>query len=288
MLIAAAFTGTVLNGEPHPANIGVRMILEADTFELLDGKVETSIAEQLASKLAKKFGFLEWRPLEPEAPKGDIEWVLELVQEPEPITWKGKTFPGSKISLRHYGVLGKSRFELEQNPQETLLYGPGDVKPAQNPEKLKTRLLEQLDAQLSDDFRENASESLLSKITIADQLIVDAKNELLIIPIQLEDIKAKTDSSLGVRFKTNNGVDAYVVMTPLLAKVSDGDQQGCVGMVSELKVPPIDDIELPQWWDDRFPEIFNPAHTVFEVYMHDYSRDPTAGAADDSGTAVDP
>lgn len=195
---------------------------------------------------------------------------------------------GWRIWLEHHARTDDREFELPQTPEHRQLYRLGEVLPTQNSDRLALRIRDQLSSQLNDNYLAQAQQLFLRLIPLSDEVMADPSKERVVVPIRLREIKATSDSLLGVRLKANEEEYGKIVMKASSRVVEDGNLKGCVrGRIHQFEVPPIDDLDLPTWWDDRLPDVLSQTHTK-EVYMHEYFLDLAARTETTGGLVIEP
>ena len=268
---------------PYPATastlpeVEVSFVHDAPEFVFPMEEIQDLAQEETLRHLGEAFGFLRWLP-SGESATPAAEWVVKLRQEP--------AGPGLRIWLEHHARVDGREFELPQLREHEILYDLGNVIPSQSPSRLRDRVQNKLEAQLNEDFLNLVEVELLRRIELTDDIRAETREDGVVVPLRLSDLKATTETRIGVRLKINDlHYGRFVVKAA--SQVFDGELTGCVrGWIEEFEVPPIGDFE-PDWWHDSLPEVMSRAETK-EVYMHDYDLDIGAGAATSDGLVTDP
>jgi len=285
----ALLLGLAVSQWPDPASatalpeVKVSFVQDAPGFVFPMTEVEALAKEAVASRLGEAFGFIVWKTSESsdDSTSPAAEWTVILRQE--------EAGPGSRIWLEHHVQVGGPTFELPQNREHELLYELGNVIPFQSPNRLRDRVEQQLEDQLNGDFLDLVAAQFLRLIPLSHEVRAEADVDppRLVVPLRLNEMKATSESMIGVRLKINNQQFGMFVLKAS-SQVVDGDLIGCVhGRIHEFEVPPIDDLVPPVWWHHSLPSVISRAQTT-EVYMHDYDLDLAAGASTLGGIATEP
>lgn len=272
-------------------SITVTLTIENSIFDNLmaaNPELAAELVQEIITVPAQEtlWGYLDWQ----HQPTTDAaaQWVIRLEQEEILLTLADGTIARDwTISLNHYAKIGSgNEFKLQRFNADTVIYRTGALKPTQDAHQFKTDIAAKLRQQLDTVFLELIEDQFLERIPLTSELVLDADNHFLIVPIRRADIRASAKTLFGVKFVASGNVDGGMTIRAE-SLIRSGDLSGfMIGRITEFSLPSVN-IPLPAWWDDSLPNILGAASNM-QVFMADYDLDAAAGADIDDGTILDP
>lgn len=269
--------------------VGLRLEWQAEIF-LFDDATKAAISTDTLAAVVrllheKGSTFPAWQAAQ-EGEEYDAEWILRLRQETVTVTSGDRRVPAWKVWLEHRVAVAGNETELPLTEEDKLLYDIGSVIPRRSAQKLQRRIDEILKRQIEDEFLEALKVTLIHKLALTEKILVVPGRRQVIVPIHLQEIRASTDSLIGVDL-AKNGITYGKVVLKAASRVVEGDHLGTVlGRITSLEVPPFD-FPLPAWWHEDVPQVFGDADSHW-VYMHEYHADLSAGTGTADGDIEDP
>jgi len=273
LLLVAA----VCNAAP-PVGITQFKIDSAAVLGALDADAtaaSVAIAEMLATKAEKHFGFVDWTA--GTLTDDSFGLTLRLIEEPG-----GSCQPSKLIVLQ--GSLQTVTADLA-GPLE--LYHGCDPRPAYTFDDLtqfKADVGAKVDELFDDSVRDVILQSLLAKVAIAKEVTFDHAARRVLLPLSLTDLKAAKDSTLTINFESIGGTGRL--------NFQPWEQLGSsihCRFVEYVVPPDIAESEQPFFWHDTFTSMF-PSDQMpsLNVFMTRYKSEPFAGLFASGGLANEP
>lgn len=285
MLLAPAMLGA----DDRPV-IGVKFSINGEESIDIDPEslkdIQENVENLISTRAEKRWGFLNWTRSSP-ATQEAAQWLVTLKVEEIPVTTdNGGTTTGYIGTLQHSGQLGAETLEFDQTEENETIYPIGSYIPFKEATPLGSDLSRQLDKQLETLFQSMEVEGYLRQIPIVDEVIADAANSRVLVPIKMQDLQTGGDSVLAVIFLHDNNRGQLDLETA--GEVSEEGQHNgyVIGRVKDLKLFPIT-IDTPTWWDDKLFAVIDSAEEV-KVYMLSYSPSLSGGLNADNGLISEP
>ena len=249
--------------------------------------VESKVEEKICVLAEKRWGFLDWSHESP-ASANTAQWNVTLGMEIKQVTNDaGGTSTGFIGTLEHSGLLAARKFTFQQTEENETIYPMGRSIPFQDANALEDDISRQLDKQLGSLFESREVSGYLQQVPIVEEIIADAANTRILVPVQISDLRTQGDSVLAVFFIDPNNNRGRLDLETAAEVPEEGQHKGYViGRVTDLRLFPIT-ITTPTWWDDQLSTILGTATDV-KVYMISYSPSLAGSSTTDGNIVLDP
>ncbi len=245
------------------------------------------VAEKICDIAERRWGFLEWCPAAANVNPGG-RWLVRLESEAKTQTLPdGDTITNFIVHLRHYAEVGGSEFKIYQTESAETLYDFGALRQDQSADKLRDDILDKLDEQIQTLVRGSTVRTAVGRIPVAQELILDADNQQIIVPLRLrEDLRAEGEVVLRIAIKDAGSIGPGFKLEEA-GGVENGERQGfIIGKVIDWDIHPLTP-PIPTWWVEQLPDLLDQAEGVV-VFMFDYSPSLSGLAGVDDGIILDP